>query len=113
MKEKYDIELPVTFGLNLPCFDTKDVDNLEELIDSKDDFYVVALEAIANTSLSVSVAVALLDGIIDTKQAVYCSRIEDTLQAALYGKVEGEHDVKETQENVIMAAAKLLVTLSA
>ena len=113
MKEKYNIELPVTSGLNLPNFDSKTIEDFEDIIDSKDDFYLVALDAVANTSLSVSVALALLDGIIDIKQAVYCSRIEDTLQAALYGKVEGEHDVKETQENVIMAAAKLLVTLSA
>jgi ATP synthase F1 complex assembly factor 2 len=112
MKSTYNITFPVTFDISLPKFEEGDIKTFEQFCDKKDDFYLVAFEAAASTAKSVAIALALFDGVFDVEQAVHCSRIEDNLQAAEYGKVEGVHDVKETQEKMILSAAKLLVTLT-
>lgn len=99
-------------GLNEPEISDESLEKFEQFFDSKHSYYVVALEAVVDTTKSVGIALALFDEVISLQQAVDCSRIESNLQAEEYGKVEGVHDVDSALELLIFAAAKNLVNLT-
>lgn len=112
LKETHSITIPEAIGLNEPEFSDNSLQVFEQFFDSKHSFYIVALEAVSVTTKSVAIALALFDGIITLQQAVDCSRIEDNLQAAEFGKVEGIHDVNDCYELMVLAAAKNIVNLT-
>jgi len=112
LKQAYSITIPEAVGLNEPEFSDNSLQVFEELFDSQHGFYIVALEAVSLTTKSVAIALGLFDGVITLEQAVNCSRIEDNLQAAEFGKVDGIHDVNDAYELMVLAAAKSLVNMT-
>ena len=114
--QKYGIEMPKCtgycyLGIEIPQFPLNilkyircDCDNLEK-------FNLVALESAASVCKSTSIATALIDGAINVKTAVLCSRIEEERQISENGLVEGHHDLDVSHIENVLFAAKNLSTL--
>jgi ATP synthase mitochondrial F1 complex assembly factor 2 len=112
LSSKYNITLPVCTGISIPKISAESIESLEKIIETQDAFYVVGLEAVASISKSVGIGIALLDGELSLDRALFCARLEENMQIEEFGKVEGQHDVDEAYERMVMSAAKSLVALA-
>ena len=110
-QDRCGVQLTACLGISIPKISEQSIIKFTDFCSEKDDFYIVALEAAATVAKSTAIAVALLDGFIDTHDAIKCSRFEENLQIEEFGKVDGTHDVDEIYETMVLSTAKNLVIL--
>jgi ATP synthase mitochondrial F1 complex assembly factor 2 len=111
IKNKYSISLAISKDFDNDTISDNDLKNFELFLSDKDDFFLVALEAVASVSKSTAIGIALIDGFLSIEEAVRVSKFEQNYQTEESGEVEGVHDVSESYEIMIFSAAKNLVNL--
>lgn len=80
-------------------------DYVTKVVSQLDDYSLAAMDSAASTAKSLSVAIALRDGILNPVQALSAARSEEQWQAAVWGVVEGGHDMDDADGLVRLSAA--------
>ncbi len=65
------------------------------------------MESLASTMKSTSLAISILNGVLDVEKAIECANIEENYQSSRFGKVEGSHDIQDSLNLLVVSSAKL------
>jgi len=99
-------------GIDPPIITGEDKKKLKNYIKDFDNWKILSLEYAASTLKSTSLAIALMNDRVGIEEALDLSRLEENFQQTLYGIVEGDHDLNEKTQFMMVAAAKNLFNLS-
>ncbi|KAH9290454.1 hypothetical protein KI387_034571, partial [Taxus chinensis] len=69
------------------------VNAVERLLKKTSNWELAAIDSLAASANSLSIAIALVRGGLEIEEAMKLIRLEEDLQIAQYGLVEGGHDI--------------------
>lgn len=111
LREKYSLEYPVCEGMALPHISHETASRFHAICTALSDIQLVALETAVTSAKSTALGLCLIDGFLPVKTVLKLSRLEEEYQIRLFGKVEGAHDLEETQTLMLLASARVLTQL--
>ncbi|XP_004488938.1 uncharacterized protein [Cicer arietinum] len=85
---------------------------IEKLLKKTDDCELAAIDAIAASAHSLTIAIALVHGKLQIEEAIELIRLEEDLQVDRWGLVEGGHDVDVADLRVQISSPVVFLGLS-
>eukprot|EP00899_Mesostigma_viride_P015947 jgi/Mesvir1/24353/Mv11029-RA.1 len=87
------------------------VDNLRALLNGMNHWQLASFASVATRGRSVVIALALTKGWIDVDAAVQAMRLDEDLQIADWGLVEGAHDIEIADMRATVTASSVFVRM--
>jgi len=112
INKELNVNIQSQKGLEPPKITQNDQDKLINYLKDFDNWKILSLEYSASTLKSTSLAIALMNNRVGIEEALDLSRLEENFQQTLYGIVEGDHDLNEKTQFMMVAAAKNFYNLS-
>jgi chaperone required for assembly of F1-ATPase len=108
----HGIETNQAVGLTLPQGQSEPgKKKLLEILENLDFWKLTTFEIGASYSKSAVIALALLNNRIDVEKAIEAALVEELHQREIWGTVEGDHDIAESETAMWLASCKLFVDL--
>ena len=110
LKTHLGIVLDVTDGL-IPRHPQETPGAVRAYLEALSDWELAALEKVAGTTRSVSLALAMHANLISAHETLVLSRLEEAFQTGVWGVVEGGHDLDEAVARLDVATADVAWSL--
>jgi ATP synthase mitochondrial F1 complex assembly factor 2 len=111
-KTDFGVSLPTAVGYVARVqHEERTVERISAFVDSLDHFELAMLQSCTMECKSILMAIAILCGRLDLSDATQISRMEEEFQVAIWGVVEGGHDMDRLNNKVSLGSVMTFLRL--